>query len=289
MTMALHPAEPQGACPTLADRYARTSSLLLAAVLALQGAGGILFPGLYRDSAWITSLLRAADLDALLLDVPVLLASMALARRGSARARVVWLGALYYAWYNDLYYLLGSAFNRFFLLYVAIFVCASFALVAALLDTDAGAVDAALAPRGRRGAAGILYANAAVLAVMWVGQCLLFVATGKVPQQIVDAGGTTHGVAALDLTTVVPPMLLGASWLVRGRAWGVVIAGGMLVQGLLIVADLALGAPFQQAYGVPGAWTVEPLWAAMGASFAVGLWLLFRRPGASPAVVAAQG
>jgi hypothetical protein len=264
-----------------ARHHARTFSLLLAAVLAAQAAGGLLVPGLYRDNAWVTSALRSTDLDALLLDLPVLLASLAIALRGSTNARLVWLGTLYYLWYNNLYYLF-SAFNRFFLLYVAIFILSSFALVAALLDTDADAIARTAGPGvRRRTVAVILLASAGLLTVLWVGQSLLFVATGEVPQLVTDSGGPTHTVAALDLTTVVPPMVLGAVWLWRARPWGHVISAGMLVMGLLVVADLLVGAPFQQAAGIAGAWTMVPLWAAMGIGFAVGARLLLRPPSAA--------
>lgn len=108
-------------------------------------------------------------------------------------------------------------------------------------------------------------------------------------QLVLDAGGVTHGVAALDLTVVVPPMILGAHWLWRSRPWGHVISAGMLVQGLLIVADLLVTAPFHSAARIPHAWTMVPLWAAMGAGFAAGAALLLwprRRGGAARAAAA---
>ena len=75
----------------------RTRSLTwwTAAALALQALGGVAIRGLYRDNAWIVSTFRGTDLNALVLDVPVLLAALAWASRGLARGWVVWLGALY--------------------------------------------------------------------------------------------------------------------------------------------------------------------------------------------------
>jgi hypothetical protein len=116
------------------------------------------------------------------------------------------------------------------------------------------------------------------LAVTWIGQCLLSVATGAVPQLITDAGGAgTHMVAALDLTTIVPPLVLGAVLLWRSRPWGYVVGAAMLVQSLLIVVDLVITPAFQAAAGIVDAWTMVPVWTGMGVTFLAGAILLLRR------------
>jgi hypothetical protein len=243
----------------------------------VQAAGGLFIPGLYRDNAWVASVLRGQDFVALVLVVPLLLAAHAWARRGSALAHLVWLGVLYKVFYNNLYYLFGSDFNRFFLVYVAVFIFSSTAVVSALIATDAQAFSAApVSPRHAKIAAGIMFASAGILAVMWTGQSLMYVVNGQVPQLVTDGGGGTHLVAALDLTTIVPPMLIGGTLLWRMRPWGRVIAPAMLVQSALIVVDLAVTPAFQAAAGIPDAWAMVPLWAVMGAWFLAGAGLLLR-------------
>jgi hypothetical protein len=265
------------------DTPARSPAGVLTAVLAcaaiVQAAGGLLVPGLYRDNAWVVSVFRATDWVTLVLVAPLLIGALVLARRGSHRAKLVMAGTTYYIFYNNLYYLL-SAFNRFFLVYVAIFVLAAGALIAVL----------ATMPFGRPGSAGVdgprlpiavgMLACAAILAVMWVGQAIAYVAKGRLPQLIVDAGATTHLVAALDLTLIVPPLALAAVWLWRDRPWGAVIATVMLVQCSLVTVALVVGAPFQAAAGIGGAWTMVPLWAAMGAVFLASAGTMLRSAGA---------
>jgi hypothetical protein len=210
--------------------------------------------------------------------VPLLLAALAWASRGSAGGWAAWLGTLYYVFYNNLYFLLGSAFNRFFLVYVAITILSAFALVAAVAETPGTMVRVSVAKAPRSVIGSILFACAAILAVMWVGQSLAYVATGALPQIIGDTGGITHVVAALDLTAIVPLLLFGAVRLWRSRPWGFVVSAGMLVQGVLITVDLLVSAPFQAAAGVRDAWTVAPLWAVMLAAFGSGAVVAFRVP-----------
>jgi hypothetical protein len=107
----------------------------------------------------------------------------------------------------------------------------------------------------------------------------MFVANGQVPQLVTDGGGGTHLVAALDLTTIVPPMVIGGSLLWRSRPWGRVIAPAMLVQSTLIVVDLVVTPAFQAAAGIPDAWAMLPVWTVMGAGFLGGAGLLLRSAG----------
>jgi hypothetical protein len=242
-------------------------SALLAAAVFVQSAGGLFLKGLYRDNTWVVSIFRGTDWVTLLLVLPVLLASLAGTRRGSPRARLVWLGTVGYVFYNNVYYLL-CAFNRFFLIYVIIFVLASWALAAGLMSPETrragGLFDR---DRPRKGVVAVLLANAAILAVMWIGQSLLFVGNGRVPQIIADSGGTTHMVAIFDLTLIVPFFILAGVWLWKGRAWGYILSAVMLVACVFITTVLVVSPPFQAAAGVPKAYALVPLWGLMGVSF----------------------
>ncbi len=268
--------------PAASARPARALSLLTVVALALQAAGGLFIPGLYRDSTWVSSVLRGQDFVALAIVVPLLLVSHTYAQRGSLRWRLVWLGVLYKVFYNNMYYLVGSSFNRFFLVYVAVFVVSSFAIVAALLDTDPAPVGATpIPPAHRKTVAAILFVEAGVLVVLWVGQSIAFILTGTLPKVVEDTGGGVHLIASLDLTLIVPLLVLGAAWLWRSHAWGHVIAVGMLVQCALITVDLLITPAFQAAAGVADAWAMAPLFAAMALGFFTGAFLLLRKAPAS--------
>lgn len=62
---------------------------------------------------------RGTALVVLLIAVPSLAVAMWFAARGSARAQIVWLGAVGYILYNSVLFLFMSPFNNLFLLYVA--------------------------------------------------------------------------------------------------------------------------------------------------------------------------
>jgi hypothetical protein len=241
-------------------------SILLAVFMTIQSAGGLLIERLYRDNAWVTSAWQGNDLVTLVAAVPILLAALILSRRGSIRAQMIWLGALYYGLYNDMYYLFGSAFNPFFLIYVTIAVLSTFALVSGLTGVDIDSIRRAISAKTpRRLVSGWMFLFAVTLGVLWIGQCFQYGMTGQVPQLITDTGGPTHLVAALDLWMIVPPVLLAGVWLWKRRPWGHLLSAAILVQGTLTTLGLIVAAPFQNAAGIAGAWDLVPLWSVIGA------------------------
>ncbi len=56
----------------------------------------------------------------LIVGIPLLLGSSFLARRGSLRALLCWMGAFFYIAYWYYFYVIGGRFNAFFPLYIAI-------------------------------------------------------------------------------------------------------------------------------------------------------------------------
>ncbi len=264
-----------------------TLSILLAVFMAIQSAGGIFIRGLYRDNAWIRSTWSGNDLVTLIAAVPILTASLIYSRRGSIRARAMWLGALYYGLYNNMYYLFGAAFNRFFLIYVAVAILSSFALIFAVAGVDIVRFSEAISPgTPHRLVSFWMFLFAGILGVLWVGQCVNYVVTGQIPRLITDTGGPTHLVAALDLWMIVAPVLVAALWLWKDRRWGYLFSAAFLVQGTLTTLVLAVGAPFQDAAGIKGAWDLVPLWSVIGAGclFSAGtlLWNFQAVPGVPP-------
>lgn len=110
---------------------------LLAATAAANGLLAFLVPGVLRGTAVMNGSARGTALVMLLLGIPVLAASMALARAGSARAVLAWLGAAAYLLYNSVLFVFATPFNRLFLLDVAMLALAAWSVGVLLWQTDA--------------------------------------------------------------------------------------------------------------------------------------------------------
>lgn len=258
------------------DRMPYRLTLLTGALAAIAAATGLIWPGMYRDNAFVTAAWRGNDAVTLFVALPLLFAAMARARSGGLAARLVWLGALDYLMYNFAFYLFGAAFNRLFLLYCALFGLSAYAMVFAFLAIGAAQPGAPAVPavgrrpglrwnRGMALAQGYAVFVAAGLSFIYVAQSVAFIVTGVLPAIVERTGHPTSVVFALDLTLLVPALVLGALWTRRGNRWGPVLLGMSVVKGPLYTLVLTAGSWAAHGAGIPGASAEIPLWIVLTA------------------------
>lgn len=215
-------------------------SALIAVLALIAAGGGLLIDDLYQGNALLVAGWHGNDLVTLIVAIPTLVASLVLSVRGSRRARLVWLGMLAYTLYNFAYYLFGTTFNSFFLLYVALFDLSMFALLFALVRLDVDAIGRSFSSGTPvKWIAAYMGFVALGLTVVYGAQSLSFVMTGKVPEIVTLTGHVTNVVFALDLSLVVPWFILGAIWLWQRRPWGYVLATILNVKGAVYMLALS--------------------------------------------------
>jgi hypothetical protein len=215
-------------------------SIIILVLMVAVSVGGLLIPDLYQDNAHVTAAWFGNDLVTLLVASPLLALSLYLSARGSLRWRLVWLGMLDYALYNTAYYLFGTAFNGFFLIYVILFALSMMALVFALAKLDIDEIGQRFhANVPARWIASFMVFVAAGLTIVYTMESLRFVFTGQIPQIVTLTGKATSIVFALDLTLVVPWFILGAIWLWQRRPWGYIIAAITNVKGAVYMLALS--------------------------------------------------
>jgi hypothetical protein len=221
---------------------------LVAVSLAVSSVAGLLVGqrGLYGSDPATLPAFLGQDAISLVVGLPLLLGSLWLARRGSLRGLLLWMGALFYAAYSYTFYVLGAPFGPLFPAHVAIVAASLYALICLLVSIDAGAARARFSDRApTRLIGGFLVAMALLFAQKWVAAIVATLAGGATP------GMVERDVWALDLTVLLPAMAAGGVLLWRRRPWGYAAAGLLLVKvaftGLALVATTWLatrwGAP----------------------------------------------
>ena len=202
----------------------------IALLLTIASGAGLL--GVYRDNEWVSSQLRGQDFVSLFFGVPLLLMSARLARSGSVRGLLAWLGALGYVTYSYLY-IFGIAYNEMFLVYQGLLVLTGYTLIRALVAVDPISIRATFdAGAPTRPVARFLTGFGIALAALWGIQVVASLFTGEVPSSVTASGHPTAVVFILDLGLVVPLFLLGGRMLRRGEPWGFVLAGILLFKGI---------------------------------------------------------
>lgn len=234
----------------------RSSELWLSALIVVLAVPthllGLLSPSIYRDPAVLLPQNLGTDVVTLCVGIPLLAVATAAMRRGSLRARLLWLGALGYMVYAYGMYAIGVRWNQLFLVYVALFGLSLFALIIGLVGTDAERVRAGTAGRPAvRPVAIYLSAIAVIVAAVWLAEEVRALFSGTIPPSVVLFESPTNIVHVFDLGLVLPALLLAAAMLLRDRPWGYVLAGMLLVKAATI-----------------GLWIVAMIWFSAGRGFA---------------------
>ena len=247
-------------------------SLLAAALMVAASATGLFVHGVYRDNTWSAAAFRGTDATTLFLVVPVLMAAVVWSRQGSLIARLVWLGVLAYNVYNYAFYAFGTAFNDLFLLYTATMATSLVVLVFAMPRVLATVTAHAGAPF--RVVGGYLVLVGALFGVVWVVQSLKYVVNDELPKVITDSGIHTSIVFALDLTLVVPGLLITGVLLWRRTDAAVALGVVMNVLAVLYMAALAVAGAFQHRAGIEGSNWTNPPYLEVGIGSLIALILL---------------
>jgi hypothetical protein len=241
----LQPGDPQ-ASERVAPAALTTAYLLSAitAPLAIFAAwSGLAIPTLYHDPAVLVPQERGQDLVTLLVGTPLLVAALIVARRGSARGHLLWLGAVGYLAYTYTTYAFGAHFNALFLVYLALMGLSIYVLVLGLAATNARALAARFGPRAPTRLVGAFFvAVAGLMAFVWLADIVPAALTGSVPQAVREAETPTSVIHVLDLAVVLPALAITGSLLLRRAPWGYVLAGVLLVKAATLgLAILAMG------------------------------------------------
>jgi hypothetical protein len=234
----------KGAIPVVSWPFAVSSAL--AVVGAAAGGATFLVPGVLRGPAVMNGSARGTALVLAAIAVPVLLVSMLLAARGGVRAIATWLGAVTYMLYNSFLFLNGTPFNQLFLLYVGLFGLSFWSLVLVLraIDVPRFAHDFTRAVPARPLAV-FLATISSLNLIVWLARAVPAVLSGKTPAFLDGTGLLTNPTFVQDLSFWLPSTLVVAVWLWQRRPWGVVIAGALLVYGVIE----GIGVATDQAFG----------------------------------------
>jgi len=237
-------------------------SMIIGFLIATASIGGLFRDGLYRNNLWATSQFQGSDLVRLVVVVPLLFLTLHYTRRGSIRALLLWIGIIWLTLYDYAFYLFGAAFNEFFLIYVALFSFSILTLVFVLPHIDAREIGKRFSPKTPTRWIGVyLVVIAIFLGGLWISQVLRFNFTGELPPSLIASGHITEIIFALDLSLLVPGLVIAALWLWQREPWGYILGAMMLVKGTLYpLALLGMGF-FSTRAGVPDAGELTPFWA----------------------------
>jgi hypothetical protein len=216
-------------------------SWLLAVVTVAAGLPTIVFSDLLRGPAVMNGSARGTALVMVVGTVPLLITAMLMARRGSIRAIVLWLGAIAYLAYNAVMLLLGTPFNPLFLLYDAVLGLSIWAAITLLYRVDVDAFAAGFTPGLRvRWVAVFLWVVVLLNSLIWLRGIVDGMVADGTPAFLVGTGLTNLPTYIQDLAFWLPLVAVVAWWLWQARPWGFLLSASLLVYFVLEAVGVAV-------------------------------------------------
>lgn len=233
-------------------RVQAVASGLTVVLAAVASAVGLFVPHFYRDPDVLVVQAYGQDLLTLAVAVPALAVTLVLARRGSRRAYVVWLGVTAYVCYTYLTYSLMTAFNELYLVYTMLLWLTLYTFVSGMARLDADRLAATVEDLDVRPYVAFEVLLALLVGVLWLAEIVPAMLAGTVPPSAADAGLPVNVIQSLDLGVILPAFLLTAHWLRRRRAWGyaftvVLLAKAATLGGAILAMVLTMSLAGQPA------------------------------------------
>lgn len=247
---------------------------IVATILAGTAAGiGLFNAEIYYDNAFVKSAWYANDCVTLLVVVPILFIVLIVSKNGDLKPKLIWLGLISYLFYTYAFYLFGAAFNNIFLLYVAIYATSFFAMITALISLPVKNIIGT--SKILRGVSIFLILISIMLCIVEIPPCFTFITKGTLPEIVLKSQIHTSIVYALDLSFVVPTIVLAAVLLWQNKNWGIVLSGMMLVKcftyGLVLTFGTILIMKKDLGYD-----PLLPLWIFITVGGIAGLFILLK-------------
>ena len=193
-------------------------------------------------------LLRVVNL---VLAVPLLAFSLSWFRAGSEKARYMMLGALFYFVYTYLSAVMMFAFNGLFLVYVAIFSMAMWAMILIFIDIDLGSLRIDITTKASRRTAYVLFFLVAMILMLWLPEIISLSISGEGSERLAESGQRTYVITALDLGLLVPIGLLSGLLMLRREPLGFALAPILLLKGMTLAAAVISMIGFMVVAGTP--------------------------------------
>jgi hypothetical protein len=189
----------------------------------------------------------------LVLAIPLLALSLYWFRAGSEKARYIWMGTLFYFVYTYLSAVMLFAFNRLFLVYVAIFSTAMWAMILVFVDMDLRSLHIDISSKVSRNTACVLFFLVGMILLLWLPEIVSLSISGEASERLAQDGQRTYVITALDLGLLVPLGLISGLLVTKREPLGYVLAPVLLIKGMTLAVAVISMIVFMVVAGTPPA------------------------------------
>jgi hypothetical protein len=231
------------------------ASIGIAVLSVVMSLLGLVDPQVYAEETENWTLQAQGQDIGNLLAAAVLISTAFRARAGSTAASQVWVGALLYFIYAYLINAMAVHLNYLFLGYVAVLGASAYALIGFLYARGGAAMVTDRGAHQRRLPAIVLMLIGGLFSLLWLSELIPALVSDTVPQSLEEAGLIVNPIHVVDLSLVLPGMLVTGYLLMTrhpvGRFWAAPWLAFSVFMGSSIVAAMVLILASGDRDGVP--------------------------------------
>lgn len=212
--------------------WAYGASLVVALILALVSAAGLLFRTEVYPTEELANAFVSNDIVNVFIGLPILLGSLWLTRRGALLGLLFWPGALFYVMYNSIISSFALPLSLWFLLHLTLVALSAYTMAGILASIDGAAVQQQLAGAvPERLGGGVL---------MLLGGFVFLLVIQETAAAINAGVGMSVPDRALHIADywIAPAWIIGGWLLWRRSALGYVAGLGLLFQATMLFVGL---------------------------------------------------
>jgi hypothetical protein len=233
-------------------------SAFVSVLVAATSLSGIFFERTYCREAPAWAVQAVGQDFANLAVVALLLVCTFYLSRNSVKAYLVWLGAYIYLVYAFMIYAFFIHFNFLFLVYILILGLSFYTLVGGLMAADPKLLSKLLLHNARSKVASLLLLIIGVLfGSLWLSEIVPAILSDKIPEVLVETGLWVNPIHVLDLSFLLPCMIITSVLLWNDEFYGSLLAVPLLVfsvaMGFGIIAMFIVSASRGIAIPMPAA------------------------------------
>lgn len=215
------------------------ASVVIAVLVVIASLLGLFYPEIYAQETDNWRMQAQGQDIGNLLAVIVLLASAYGLHRQSFKAYLVWIGVLFYLLYAYIVYAVAVHFGSLFLVYAAVlgvvFYSLLYAFISNTIPKETGIYAKA---RARTAASYVLIGTGVLFALLWLSEIIPALIAGNPPASLVEAGLIVNPIHAIDLSVVLPGMIITGILAKRGNYNGLFFVVPWLVFTALMGASI---------------------------------------------------
>lgn len=217
-----------------------TITWIIAILTSLASTLGLFDPSVYAKETHNWALQAKGQDMGNLISVIILLVSAFYSKKGGLRGFSVWLGSLFYLIYAYLIYAFAVHLNYLFFIYLLILGLSIFAVIINLINLNFSDIEKVFTHKKFPGAAYLLIAIGVLFAFLWISELLNALYNATVPVSLIETQLWTNPVHVIDLSFVLPAMVITGILLLKKQIWGQIFALPWLIFSLLMGTSIVI-------------------------------------------------